>query len=335
MQVITESFKYSLLLIVVVVILKGLEVESALTGGFSGNNYTRAGTFWNLFGFLQTNEQTLKSPNPIVNYPSCPAGFVGPNCDVECGITYFSQNSFDKIVGGKVANYNSWPAQVYLKGCTRGGDCLLCGGTLIDLTTVLTAAHCVDKRQSTYAVYLGLQDTNLLWNNQWPASPIKKIIMHQYFDPKTNLNDIAIIKLAQPAILSMSVQVACLPTTPSYSYPPVNWPAWAIGWGTTFADGATSNLLRNVKLKIDDPSLCWNYGSSDMNWNIQICSHAPGKDTCQGDSGGPLYVADYVGGKSKYVLAGITSYGNGCALAKYPGIYTRVSAFLSWIAVNR
>ena len=32
-----------------------------------------------------------------------------------------------------------------------------------------------------------------------------------------------------------------------------------------------------------------------------------------------------------YVQAGIVSYGNGCALANYPGIYTSTSAYYDWI----
>ncbi|HEV7907877.1 MAG TPA: trypsin-like serine protease, partial [Pseudonocardiaceae bacterium] len=48
-----------------------------------------------------------------------------------------------------------------------------------------------------------------------------------------------------------------------------------------------------------------------------------GVDTCQGDSGGPLVY----GGK----LIGITSWGQGCASAGYPGVYTRVSTYSSLI----
>jgi len=48
---------------------------------------------------------------------------------------------------------------------------------------------------------------------------------------------------------------------------------------------------------------------------------AGGKDTCQGDSGGPLYVLGTVNGKSKYVVAGVVSYGFGCGFKGYPGYF--------------
>jgi len=48
-------------------------------------------------------------------------------------------------------------------------------------------------------------------------------------------------------------------------------------------------------------------------------------DTCNGDSGGPVY--DSI----RNEIIGITSYGKGCALDGFPGVYTRVSYYVNWI----
>lgn len=66
---------------------------------------------------------------------------------------------------------------------------------------------------------------------------------------------------------------------------------------------------------------------SDLDRIICVGRNVPGKDSCQRDSGGPL-VAKF---DNVIKLVGIVSWGNGCAQAAYPGVYTRVASYLDWI----
>lgn len=50
----------------------------------------------------------------------------------------------------------------------------------------------------------------------------------------------------------------------------------------------------------------------------------------QGDSGGPLQCR--LSKNGPWLLAGITSFGSGCAEQGYPDVYTRISYYIKWIS---
>ena len=70
-----------------------------------------------------------------------------------------------------------------------------------------------------------------------------------------------------------------------------------------------------------------------------ICAGGNGADACQGDSGGPLTCAgNLTAGEEGRYLCGIVSWGFDCVRRKkgsktplYPGFYTDVTKYTSWI----
>ena len=93
--------------------------------------------------------------------------------------------------------------------------------------------------------------------------------------------------------------------------------------------GSATNNLQYVRVPAITNAQCnAAYGGSIT--DTMICAGYPGvggKDACQGDSGGPFVCND----NGNAVIAGVVSWGNGCALADYPGVYARTTSALSWI----
>ena len=60
-----------------------------------------------------------------------------------------------------------------------------------------------------------------------------------------------------------------------------------------------------------------------------MCAGSEGLDSCQRDSGGPLTCDG-----DDAVHCGIVSWGYGCGVAGFPGVYTETAMFRDWIEEN-
>jgi secreted trypsin-like serine protease len=149
--------------------------------------------------------------------------------------------------------------------------------------------------------------------------------MHEQYNTITQAHDIAILRLSQPVQLNSYVSLICLPGPD----PQESMSVTVVGWGSTYKGSPLPNALRQVTVKVTNAQAQAAYPAY-FNVQRQIGAGIPqigGKDSCQGDSGGPLMYNT----NGQWYLSGVVSFGTDCALSNYPGVYTRTSAYLSWI----
>ena len=234
-----------------------------------------------------------------------------------------------KIVGGAIAPANKWPTQVGLLLASNSNNfsAQFCGGTLVHQRFIVTAAHCSDfVTPAQVHVLTGTQ--SLLDGGTRHA--VRRVIVHPNWNPNTFNNDIAVWELQSavtgitPARMISSTRQESILADPGSS-------SAVTGWGAIFENGSRSSALRQVFIPVINRELCNREASYDgMVTQQMFCAGAMngGKDSCQGDSGGPLWVKDS-NGQFK-LLAGITSWGMGCARKNFPGVYTRLATLGNW-----
>ncbi|XP_075210708.1 trypsin-like [Lycorma delicatula] len=276
-------------------------------------DYERASWLEWLTGIIGAEEEA-QSPPPPVSADECQP--------CKCGIA----NKETRIVGGQVTYVNQYPWMALLMYNKR----FYCGGSLINSRYVLTAAHCVHQFNKK-KISVRLLEHNRDVDNETVHIDrnIKRIIKHPGYSDRTFNNDIAILQLDEDLELegSPGLRPVCLPPTKkSFS----GEEGVVTGWGVRNAGGSTSPTLNEVSVPILSNKECRNtsYGEKRITDNMLCAGYPEGKkDSCQGDSGGPLHVVN----GTRYDIVGVVSWGEGCALANHPGVYTRVNRYITWI----
>lgn len=238
-----------------------------------------------------------------------------------------------RIIGGDDATIESLPHQVAL--LTGDGTSQFCGGTIIDSTHIMTASHClVGNISAPSEVLIGYSSATLGDNNMLYAT-VAEIITHENYNSNTQENDIAILRLNAPLTLSDRAKIIPMLTQAQADagLTDADVVSTISGWGNTVT---TQNFVSPEVLQVVEVPIVSNDDANDAYGRGQITDDMlaagvmgiGGKDACQGDSGGPLVVDD---GEGNFVLAGVVSWGSGCADPNYPGLYARVSYFEEWI----
>jgi secreted trypsin-like serine protease len=218
-----------------------------------------------------------------------------------------------RIIGGHEASQGEYPAQ----GELLEDGSFICGGSLVSNRYFLTAGHCVGDHPtdaSRYSVRLG--DVRLDAGQVFQFSALERNAAYSEVDDVPH-NDTALFTLSTPApAADEPIRLVTTGENPLWS---AGRQATLIGWGDTGLTSKSPVLLETTTPMRSDTD-CANAYQSDFSAAEAVCAGDGNTDTCQGDSGGPMMVSD----GSFLILAGLTSWGIGCADPNFPGVYTRL-----------
>ncbi|XP_041098456.1 ST14 transmembrane serine protease matriptase a, partial [Polyodon spathula] len=277
------------------------------------------------FSYMCKNKQCINKKNPECDgVEDCADHSDEAGCN--CGTRPYKTS---RIVGGQNAEEGEWPWQVSLHVKGAGHTC---GASVISNRWLVTAAHCVQddakvkySQASVWEAYMGLHAQGQL-GKLTVKSNIKRIVPHPNYNTYTFDNDIALMELDSPVTLSSLIWPICLPES-TYVFP-AGKSVWITGWGATKEGGFGATVLQKAEVRIINDTVCASL-MSDLTSRMMCAGVLTGGvDACQGDSGGPLSSIESNG---RLFLAGVVSWGDGCARRNKPGVYTRVTMYRGWI----
>ncbi|XP_020300706.1 serine proteinase stubble isoform X2 [Pseudomyrmex gracilis] len=265
-----------------------------------------------------------------------------------CGRRLFPEQRYrePKIVGGSRSNFGKWPWQISLRQWRSQTYLHKCGAALLNENWAITAAHCVESVPPS-DLLLRIGEHDLASEDEaygYQERRVQIVASHPQFDARTFEYDLALLRFYEPVVpFQPNILPICLPDDDE-TY--VGRTAFVTGWGrlydedqlvspVKFLEGPLPSVLQEVAVPVINNTVCEamykNAGFEEHIPHIFICAgwKNGGFDSCEGDSGGPMVIQRPK--DNRWILAGIISWGIGCAAPNQPGVYTRISEFRDWI----
>jgi hypothetical protein len=193
------------------------------------------------------------------------------------------------IVGGSEIEIRSAPWQVTVYS-QFGSQVKLCGGTIIDVSHILTAAHCIVESETGYripagdfAVFAGVSHFDFHTAKLSEGSAVESIRVDPYFevDRSPDADDVAILVLHEPLKATVTVQPIELDDVSAT--PPEGTAVNLTGFGLEEPEVGPNGNLYSLGFTVGYSRRCG--GEADA---LLVCASAAMGSSCFGDSGSPL-----------------------------------------------
>jgi secreted trypsin-like serine protease len=214
-----------------------------------------AGAFMN----IASAEQTFAPTKPGLYYRT-PFTMAGSEDKRRHAMKEIDAES-SRVLNGRIAEDGAWPWQVALmrEGSKPGYVSQFCGGSLIQDTWVLTAAHCViDSRDD--GNFLADKDKIVVMvgsntiSSEGDFVPVEKIVAHPGYNPNGFDTDIALIKLTRkPTKPFKTITIPTADYADILEQPGVT--TIVTGWGRTETGEASPRLLEG-KIQMLSRDVC-------------------------------------------------------------------------------
>lgn len=214
-------------------------------------------------------------------------------------------NAQNRIIGGSNATIQERPFQaaVFMNGQFNGG------GVIINEHWILTAAHVVRNYVSQPSRYTVKYGSTYL--DQCNTANVNEIILHPGFQILPNgssVNDIALVRVVQPILTSLTSSVIPISTCTSFQNGQI---ATVSGWGCTSTNKDRTNILKKGNVTINS---CSN-GTIECSPSTTMIYY--------GDSGGPLTIDGNLIGIAREVYTILPT--------NHHSKYTNVGYYYNWI----
>lgn len=241
-----------------------------------------------------------------------------------------------RMVGGANTNVGDAPSAVSIRVPRHvpiaNAPETFCGGTIINLNHVLTAAQCVHNETfqllnpSEFRIVAG--DLNIMVPTfRRFTTSASHIYAHPSYTVNPRTNDIAVMRTSTPfPSLHNTIDFAFRSTRVL----PNGQACRFVGWSSPTATGNLNPVQQSIVANIFDRGEC--NGPTVHRGLIldnMICAGtlAATPTVCTGNVGGGLFCQV----NNVWELTGVLSFGVACGLVNSPGVYTQVRFFETWI----